>query len=77
MEHRLDFVALNKEIEVLGEELKDLSIGHEVQDGEAQRIRVCQEDLHWQKRQLASDKLVIRASMCLQKSLAFGFYYTS
>jgi hypothetical protein len=46
MEHRLDFVALNKEIEVLGEELKDLSIGHEVQEDEAQRIRVCREDLY-------------------------------
>ena len=47
-----DFVSINKEIDMLGEKLRRITI-----DDEAQPVRVRREELYWRKRQLVSEKL--------------------
>jgi hypothetical protein len=50
--HRANFVALNKEIEALGQELAEL-----VEKGDSQTVRARREELYRQKRQLVSEEL--------------------
>ncbi|KIV87981.1 hypothetical protein PV10_09166 [Exophiala mesophila] len=49
---RADFIALNEEIESLGERIRRLPAGH---DGQRERTR--REELYWQKRQMVSEEL--------------------
>ncbi|KAG9773168.1 hypothetical protein KCU88_g5872, partial [Aureobasidium melanogenum] len=49
---RADFIALNEEIESLGERIRRLPVGH---DGQRERTR--REELYWQKRQMVSEEL--------------------
>ncbi|KIW36986.1 uncharacterized protein PV06_10884 [Exophiala oligosperma] len=49
---RADFIALNEEIELLGERIRHLSLVH---DSKPERTR--REELYWQKRQMVSEEL--------------------
>lgn len=47
-----DFVAINKEIKILGEKLRTITA-----EGESQRARARRDELYWRKRQLVSEEL--------------------
>jgi len=47
-----DFVSINKEIEILGEKLRGITL-----EDEAQPARARREELYWRKRQLVSEEL--------------------